>query len=214
MHLISEDKVALSYPYIRFKKSFIANIVNLIIFILISIGLFQLFSKKYLPFYIFIISEILLILFIVIGFVMLIKTISSANWLLKADYQKLFIKIRSCLNSHLPDGKIIVEMELYEIKWVRQTCIGYEKYLDIYIDMIPEEIQNVIINEQMEPDPNIRTKCHDYPVSITNKNILRIDFAQVTPSISRALKFFGEKGILVENINYEIKEGFPLLSKK
>jgi hypothetical protein len=215
MRLINEKEVALSYPYIIFKKSFIANFNSQITFILIAVVLYELYSRNYIPYYIFIIPEIFLFLIFCLSFVMLGKTVGRTNWLIKADFEKIFINIRSCLNSNLPPESKIIELELKEIKQVCLTYIDVWKYLDIYVDLIPEEIRNAVINEKIEPNPKHRTRCDDYPVSLKNEHILRINYAQITPSIWKALKFLEQQGILIENPKYEPEDyPSPLLDKQ
>mgnify|MGYP004159687449 FL=1 len=53
------------------------------------------------------------------------KALKPSNWVLKLGMDRVLIKYRSCLNSHLPEeDPVVVEISLSEIQWVRKTNVA------------------------------------------------------------------------------------------
>ncbi|MFA5292368.1 MAG: hypothetical protein WC496_04955 [Phycisphaerae bacterium] len=224
MELKRPDEVSWRYPYTVFRSSILYNLIPFAIFVSIAGLLVFLYLKKGFPVAMLIVSEAVILLFGLIFLGPLRKSFTSVNWLMRTEIENVFIKIRSYLNSHLPaEDKQIIELEYSEIKWVRQTrvkmissnrkggqTISFQKYIDIcFNEEIPEEIKEAVEKEKTVEDSaknKIRSKWHDYPVSMKDGNMLRIRFTGITPSAAKAVELFGERGVLVQQKNYEIKD--------
>lgn len=234
MKLKHIDEVTPIHPYVTFKNSVLHNLIPFAILIPIAVALFYALRKENIPGWPNAVLQGIIPAFALLSIGPVFKSFSHNNWLMKADFENVFIKIRSYLNSQLPNQScFVIELKYDEIKWVRQTSIkeitknrkrkttAYHKFIDICLyNSISPEILEAIKNEKMVKDSlekKIRTKYHAYPVSSEEENMLRIRFNGITPSSSKAVNFFCEKGITAELKKYEINgttEIFPLLNKR
>ena len=154
----------------------------------------------------------------VVGFLALLgyfyfrASLKPSNWLVRASIDRLVIKFRSHLNDHFPDDDaVIVVVPFTEIGWIRRARetlsnpsssgdgdrVESWTYLDVKLsggDL--DALGDSLRTERGREAPKVgfsRTKHHHYPVRLVDDNILRIQWAGVSPRIKKALKILGKK---------------------
>ncbi len=154
----------------------------------------------------------------VVGFLALLgyfyfrASLKPSNWLVRASIDRLVIKFRSHLNDHFPDdAAVIVVVPFTEIGWIRRARetlsnpsssgdgdrVESWTYLDVKLsggDL--DALGDSLRTERGREAPKVgfsRTKHHHYPVRLVDDNILRIQWAGVSPRIKKALKILGKK---------------------
>jgi hypothetical protein len=146
-----------------------------------------------------------------------IKSFSPSNWLMQTEFQRVYIKIRSYLNTKvLPDEKLVIELKDSEIKWVRRTQIKLASmnlkqktvsrltYLDICLKQpVFQEIKTALEYEKKFTPKKDSSKYDYYPVVLIEPDILRVKFSGVSPSVNKAIKILNEMGAIVHPKNKE-----------
>ena len=141
----------------------------------------------------------------------------ATNWLVQQSDNGLLIKIRSYLNYHLdPDVISIVEIAYSEMTWMRKvnetkivnTSDGEAKHQSEYLEIKLQTTNSKQLAEHIKAvrkrrAPAVKkwygsssTKYQDYPVTMHEDNVLRIEW-HVKPSIDEL--FFYAKGHVVLN---------------
>jgi hypothetical protein len=125
------------------------------------------------------------------------KTLGPANWLMRiTPAGDVTVKFRSYANAHFPaDDLVAFTLSPREIRWIRassdRTNVAtgrgirqeHRRYLDLAVDnAIAGQIDEQLKQERRREAPQTgrfiksRTKVHDYPVSVADGHVIRIEW--------------------------------------
>jgi len=146
-----------------------------------------------------------------------IKTWYKTNWLLAINGKRVLIKFRSYANYHFKnDDPQVVSIRLTEIGSVRSrketlavpsgesSASVPAKQLEIFLNATPTDAEVEAFKARLTAERVFRenTVTHDYPVSMPEDRVIRIEWggakAHVRPRIARALEVFSKQHVRVE----------------
>lgn len=144
----------------------------------------------------------------------LFKKIKPSNWLLAISDAAIYIKFRSCLYEHYPkEDKQIIRIKLSEIQAFREShitdiiCRGRSKntqkrvYLDIIVYGGLALLQKALAYEHSNYGLGKKRKSKielsrlDYPVVVSQENIIRILITGIRPDKNSLVTEFKNLGI-------------------
>ncbi|HBG26341.1 MAG: hypothetical protein A2Y12_08145 [Planctomycetes bacterium GWF2_42_9] len=218
MELKRIEQLSLLESRTTFKLSILPYILLTLFFLSLGCVLCYAFYQdngpiKVVPRIFFIAFAFLALFFIVMSFGMMKKVLSANNWLMLADLERVFIRIRVFWYAHITNDERVIDLRYSEIKSVRITKLkeiykgrdessaSYKKCIDICLkNFVPDEIFKAIEGERTI---NEKISYYDPTVWVKDQNIVRIHCNFMTPSVVKAVKFFGQQGIVIESYNYE-----------
>ncbi|MBN2180841.1 MAG: hypothetical protein JW715_02915, partial [Sedimentisphaerales bacterium] len=122
MELLGLNDVQLTVQERIFKESTFMQFLAGLLGVGFVVAMFLGYRYGKWPFYVFVLSGIVPVLFSAICFRHCTKAMASNNWLLAIGPDRIFIKFRSYLNPHLPaDDPQVVSMSFSEIEAAQIT---------------------------------------------------------------------------------------------
>ena len=224
VHLAVQDRI--------FKESGLVQFLAGLICIGVGIGISLGYKYGKLPFYVFVLSGILPLLFSIMCFRYCAKAMAPTNWLLAIGPDRIFIKFRSYLNPYLPaDDPQVVSLSFSEIEAAQITKekIKYYKsqgnsktseyltYLDLHLKA--DNLQS--LQERLKYERSVKKyrdsgiyktgiKAHHYPVSVPESKMIRIQWrgsgSYIVPSIKKAADLLARQNIIIKPVQRQTRD--------
>jgi len=226
MQLLNLKDVQLTVQERIFKESALVQFLAGLIGVGFVVAMFLGYRYEKLPFYVFVLSSIVPVLFSAICFRHCAKATASNNWLLAIGPDRMLIKFRSYLNPHLPaDDPQVVSLPFSEIEAAQITkekiryygsrenskTTEYQTHLDLHIKT--ESLQP--LQERLKYERSIKTykdsgicksstKANHYPVSVPDNNTIRIQWrspgTHIIPGIKRAADLLARQQVIIKPV--------------
>jgi hypothetical protein len=232
MQLLKLKDVQLTTQEFIFKESALVQFLAGLLGIGIGIGIFLGYRYGKLPFYVFVLSGVLPVLFSIMCFRHCAKAMAPTNWVLAIGPDRILIKFRSYLNTHLPANEPqVVSLSFSEIEAAQITkekiryyrsqgnsrTTEYQRHLDLHIKT--ESVQP--LRERLKYERSVKaykdsgvyksgTKARHYPVSVPEDKIIRIHWRSpgtfVTPGVKKAADLLARNHVTIEPLQREDRD--------
>jgi hypothetical protein len=226
MQLLKLKNVQLTTQECIFKESALIQFLAGLLGVGIGIGIFLGYRYGKLPFYVFVLSGIVPVLFSAICFRHCAKAMAPTNWLLAIGPDRILIKFRSYLNSHLPvDDPQVVLLSFSEIEAAQiikekiryyssqrnSKTTEYQSHFDLHIKT--ESLK--LLQERLKYERSVKTykdsgiyksstKARHYPVSVPDDKIIRIQWrgsgSFVTPGVKKAANLLARNHVVIKPV--------------
>jgi len=228
MQLLKLKDVQLSVQDRIFKESALMQFLAGLVFAALAIGILLWNRIGDLSFVAVIFPGSFFVLFSVISFRIFKKTLAPANWLVAIGPDRIFIKFRSYLNSHLPaDDPQVISLTFSEIEAAQITkkkikyrgskntpTTEYLTYLDLSVKT--ENLQPLQERLKFERTTKVSkdlggckysSKAQHYPVSVPADKIIRIQWrrpsSHIVPNIRKAVDLLERQRVVIRPVQRE-----------